>query len=314
MEEITTREITTNIVRVWFGNRNIVSAKASYQYNYGQILKFEDLPLPQAYEVHFSNTDTTGTSVTQIGDANGVTIPDAVFLSGQNIYAWIFLHTGADDGETMFKVIIPILKRARPTDLEPTPVQQDAITQAIAALNVAVEQTAEDVISADASAKDSEAWAVGTRGDVPVESDDPTYENNSKYYAGLTAADAEQTAADRVQTGLDRIQTGEDRVQTGLDRIQTGEDRVQTGLDRIQTGEDRVQTGEDRVQTGIDAETATDKAQEAVDAAERAEQSAAKSGYMFFFIDGNGDLIYQRTNNTVVDFYLNEGDLYVRAG
>ena len=31
---------------------------------------------------------------------------------------------------------------------------------------------------------DAEAWAVGTRDGVPVTSNDPTYENNSKYWAG----------------------------------------------------------------------------------------------------------------------------------
>lgn len=33
------------------------------------------------------------------------------------------------------------------------------------------------------SALDAEAWAVGTRDGVPVESDDPAYQHNSKYYA-----------------------------------------------------------------------------------------------------------------------------------
>lgn len=33
------------------------------------------------------------------------------------------------------------------------------------------------------SAEDSEAWAVGERGGVPVSSTDPTYENNAKYWA-----------------------------------------------------------------------------------------------------------------------------------
>lgn len=42
-------------------------------------------------------------------------------------------------------------------------------------------QTAET--NAENSASDSEAWAVGERGGVPVTSGDDTYENNSKYYA-----------------------------------------------------------------------------------------------------------------------------------
>ena len=37
--------------------------------------------------------------------------------------------------------------------------------------------------AAEDSAEDAEAWAVGKRNDVPVPSTDPTYENNSKYWA-----------------------------------------------------------------------------------------------------------------------------------
>ena len=37
--------------------------------------------------------------------------------------------------------------------------------------------------SASTSESNSEAWAVGERGGVPVPSTDETYENNSKYYA-----------------------------------------------------------------------------------------------------------------------------------
>ena len=40
--------------------------------------------------------------------------------------------------------------------------------------------------NAATSESNSEAWAVGERGGTPVTSTDPTYENNSKYYAGLS--------------------------------------------------------------------------------------------------------------------------------
>lgn len=43
------------------------------------------------------------------------------------------------------------------------------------------------------------------------------------------------------------------------------------------------------------------------------EQNAARSGYMFFHIDENGDLIYRHTTNVAVEFYLSDGDLYVRG-
>ena len=62
------------------------------------------------------------------------------------------------------------------------------------------------------------------------------------------------------------------------------------------------------------ATSASASASSAYADAERAEQAAGQSGYMFFYIDENGDLRYQRTDNVDVDFYLNDGDLYVRAG
>ena len=63
----------------------------------------------------------------QVGNADGVLIPDAMLTSGQNVYAWVFLHTGEDDGETMYAVTIPVQQRPRPTEEEPTPVQQEVL-------------------------------------------------------------------------------------------------------------------------------------------------------------------------------------------
>ena len=115
-----------------------------YQYDYGQRLILEGVQLPVAYEVHFANS-AHGKSKTAIGDATGVDIPDEFLLSGGNVYVWLFLHAGEDDGETEYRGMIPVIGRAKPTDTEPTPVQQDVITQAIAALNAAVAQTEADV-------------------------------------------------------------------------------------------------------------------------------------------------------------------------
>lgn len=44
---------------------------------------------------------------------------------------------------------------------------------------------AQAVLDAQQNEYDAEAWAVGERNGVPVSSDDPTYHNNSKYYADL---------------------------------------------------------------------------------------------------------------------------------
>jgi hypothetical protein len=129
-----------------------------------------------------------------LGNADGVDIPDACLTSGEPIYAWVFLHTGEDDGETEYTVSIPVIARAEPSDIEPTPVQQDAITQAIAALNsgvtraeTAAESAEDDATDAAASATLSESWAVGGTGTRPGEDSD-----NAKHYAEVAQHGAEE--------------------------------------------------------------------------------------------------------------------------
>ena len=87
-------------------NKTIVNfhgrtAKAAslYQYDYGQWLILQGIDLPEAYEVHFAAEGQTET-ITVLGNADGVLIPDELLQTGKRIYAWIYLHTGDDDGET----------------------------------------------------------------------------------------------------------------------------------------------------------------------------------------------------------------------
>lgn len=193
--------MANNIITAAYSSSNITYTKPAYQYDYGMILKFSGIELPQTYEVHFSNTEFCGESISQIGDETGVTIPDEMFLSGAPIYAWTYLHTGEDDGETVYKAVISVNKRAKPSDLEPTPVQQDAITQAIAALNVAVEQTAADVVTSGENAQAAENSAEAADGYADAAqgyaSDASGYASSAQGYASDAqgyAQDAEQAA------------------------------------------------------------------------------------------------------------------------
>lgn len=188
--------MANNIISAVFSSSNITYTKPAYQYDYGMILKFSGIELPQAYEVHFSNTEFCGESISQIGDESGVTIPDEMFLSGAPIYAWTYLHTGLDDGETVYKTVISINKRAQPSDIEPTPVQQDVITQAIAALNTAVEQTAQDVVDATA-AKDAAELAQGKAEDAQ------TAAETAQDKAEDAQSSAEGFAGDALQSASD---------------------------------------------------------------------------------------------------------------
>lgn len=183
-----------------------VTSLPVYQHSYGQILQVEGLDLPAAFQVHFSNDPTGGSSVEQIGTNNSVFIPNALLATGTAVYAFIFLHDGANDGETVYKVTIPVMVRPELPADTPTPTQQSAIDEAIAALNTAVGM-AEGYADASAQSaqgsyeyaevseqksQDAEAWAVGQRNGQDVDQDDETFHNNSKFYALVAQQGAEE--------------------------------------------------------------------------------------------------------------------------
>lgn len=140
------------ILNAVFGHQREITTRKLYQYDYGQELQFFGLNLPDVFEVHFSNTDSTGTAKTAIGQSGTVVIPDEYLETGLPVYAWVFLHDEQTDGETEYKVTIPVVKRPKTTNEEPTPVQQDVITQTIAALNTAAEKAEDEAERAESAA------------------------------------------------------------------------------------------------------------------------------------------------------------------
>ena len=126
--------------------------------NYGIYLQIEGVELPETYQVDFSNEEHRGTSVTMIGNADGVRIPRQFIDTGKDIFAFLY-WVGEDYGKTVYKFRIPNKVRPDRTDDTPTPEEQSVIDQAISALNEAVAQTAQDVIDADASAQSASADA-----------------------------------------------------------------------------------------------------------------------------------------------------------
>lgn len=144
-----------NITNIAFGEKRAVFSPYFYQYDYGQKLKFTDVDLPVTYEVYFSTNQYFGTSVTVLGDSTGVKIPDMLLQKGETIYAWMFLHANGSDGRVMYQVTIPVKKRPETSNATPTPVEQDLITQAIAACQAAAESAADDAELAEAAAADA---------------------------------------------------------------------------------------------------------------------------------------------------------------
>lgn len=134
--------ISTNIVSVTFGNsRRACGDRILHQRDRGQVLTFSDLAdqLPPSFQVWFANHPEIGTAVPQTGSGGNVAIPDTLIATGQPIWAWLYLHTGADDGETCYTVMILNTVQPAFTGATPTPSQASAWDEAIDAMNAAIE-------------------------------------------------------------------------------------------------------------------------------------------------------------------------------
>ena len=105
-------------------------------------------------------------------------MPYELFLTAKAIVCYIYLHDEVTDGRTVYTIKIPVKDRPKPSDVEPTPVQQDIITQAIAALNNAVDtvtvlsdETEENALAAEHYA-DLASQCAGTAGYLEIEIDE----------------------------------------------------------------------------------------------------------------------------------------------
>lgn len=133
-----------------------------WQYDYGQILRIQDLGLPPAVEIHFSLTEKGGSSITRVGTTkDGVTdvvIPDSLLENDDAsqdywIYAYIYL-TDETSGSTEYIIAMKVKSRPRPEAID-RPEDQELFREAIAAVNEAAERAENAVnnLNADVSEK-----------------------------------------------------------------------------------------------------------------------------------------------------------------
>ena len=178
-------------ITVSFGAlRKITGPALQWQYNEKQYLIVKGLNLPEYYAVDFMNQGDTET-ITMTPTEEGVLIPDQFLLDGRPLIAYIVVVDG-ESVNTIAQITFPVNTRGARTDMSPEPAEQQQIDQLIATMNEAVadseasaEESERQAGISDERAKDSEAWAVGQRDGVDVESTDETYHNNSKYWSGM---------------------------------------------------------------------------------------------------------------------------------
>lgn len=105
------------------------------------------------------------------------------------------------------------------------------------------------------AAEDSEAWAVGERGGVPVADGDPTYENNAKYYAE-EAAETLASKADKTDTVLNTTLSRGRKSTTakGTASIAFGTDVTASGANSTAVGSNTKATGSYSSASGLATE------------------------------------------------------------
>ena len=81
--------------------------RALYQYDYGQVLVFDGEDFPVLNEFHFQNEDDAKATVV-FGNNRGVRIPDKYLKTGKDIIVYAYSHVRACDGESVYKVLIPV--------------------------------------------------------------------------------------------------------------------------------------------------------------------------------------------------------------
>ena len=165
---------TSKIIKGVVSNGRYTVTAPIVKEDYGLYLQIEGVELPSTYEVDFSNSESSGTSVTMIGNSDGVLIPRQFIDSGKDIFAFLY-HVGADFGRTIYKFRIPNKVRPDRTNEEPTPEEQSVIDQTISALNDAVadaqdaQQAIEDMsVSAQTLAEGSSATVTKTESEGVV--------------------------------------------------------------------------------------------------------------------------------------------------
>lgn len=144
----------TNIYRVTFGqSRNATPMRAMYWSDIGWMLQFEDVDLPETYQVYFAHPgDEVAKRV--VGNSGGALVPNEYLLSGSELLFWIYVTVDENSAHTKYTGRIPI--EARPPlddseEEEPTPEQDGIIEQTIIAANAAVERAEELAEQAEAA-------------------------------------------------------------------------------------------------------------------------------------------------------------------
>lgn len=110
--------------------------------------------------------------------------------------------------------------------------------------------------------------------------------------------------ADRAEDAKDSARVYAGNALSSAQNALVSETNASTSETNAHTSEVNAKASEDNAK--ISENNASASATEAEEWADKAEQSAGQSGYMFFYIDDDGYIVYERTANVDVDFIIDE--------
>lgn len=186
--------------------------------DYGLRLVIQGIDLPASYEVDFSNSASSGTSVTNIGDEDGVEIPVSLIDTGKDVYAYLY-WVGSGWGRTIYTIRIPNKRRPKRTSEIPTPTQQSVIDQTIAALNDAVEATAADAEQTASDAARAEAARTAAE----------SAEDNAEASANAAAQSASRALNSATSANMSALSAREDALTASRDADRAEQAAAQSG-------------------------------------------------------------------------------------
>lgn len=258
------------ITAIFNPDTTMANAYGLWQYDYGQILRIQGLHLPSMVEIHFSMQETGGIAPMRVGvTKDGVTdvvIPDSMLendgaTSDYDIFAFVYL-TDATSGQTEYKIKLRVKSRPEP-EVPGGGEDPNIFHEAVQAVKKSADRAAE-------SEKQAEGWAHG-REDLPERAQD-----NAKYYADQTAADAKKTGTDRKE--VERLVESVSGIDEQVVKVENLTKQAQTSATNAALSEQASKTAETNAQNAqAGAETAEGNAELAERKAKASEQAVEKA-------------------------------------
>ena len=203
-----------NIIIVKLDSTYTAVYSGIWQWNYGQILRFQGGNLPKVVEVHFSLQNKGGDSITRIGTtidgATDVPIPDSFLENGgraqdYKIYAFIYLEDGTA-GNTEYKIEMSVKSRPKP-EVPGTPEEPELFRETVKAVNAAADRAEQAEQNAKASAIEAGKYAASA--------------SESAVAAEKTKEDALRKVGEKKQEAIEAIREQEE---TSVGKIATHTD------------------------------------------------------------------------------------------